>query len=325
MDNILKRVCRGCMNPGHITKEEAKSVFDNILKGKGDPVQISAFLTGMRMKGETQEELEGFYEATVSLQRDIGSRVENELDLGVNYDGKIKTPHILPSAIFIAMGCGVNMSSHGTEGVPAKFGPSFIKVLGKMINTEGSLFVKEGFRYADQKEFVPELYKLKEIRKRLGFRTFINVIEKLLNPFNAENIITSVAHNPYFEKVYNLLLKAGFKRITVVKGVEGGIEPYPDRKTTLMLNGEFMEIDPSLYGLTSDLPKGNLNIEEQAKLNISIIKNENNIYKNWALLTSALLLLASGKVSSIKEGVELSKDCLESGKAKECFEQFGSG
>ncbi len=325
MDDILKRVCRGCMNPGHLTKEEARSVFDYILKGEGDPIQISAFLTGMRMKGETPEELEGFYEATVSRKREIGSKIENELDLGVNYDGKIKTPHILPSAVFIAMGCGVNLSSHGTEGVPAKFGPSFVRVLGKMINTEGSLFIKEGFRYADKKEFVPELYNLKEIRRRLGFRTFINVIEKLLNPFNADSIITSVAHNPYFEKVYNLLNKVGFKRITVVKGVEGGIEPYPDRKTTLMLDGELTEIDPSSYGLTSDLPKGNLSIEEQAKLNVSIIKNENIAYKTWALLTSALILLASGKVSSIKEGVELSKDCLESGRAKECLERFASG
>jgi len=111
-----------------------------ILKDEADPVQVSAFLTGMRMKGETEEELEGFYSTALSRTKALKPGNEKGLDLGVNYDGKIKTLHILPSAVIITTACGLNLSSHGTEGVPAKFGPGFVKVLEKMTGRTFNLF-----------------------------------------------------------------------------------------------------------------------------------------------------------------------------------------
>ena len=325
MRDVLKRVCRGCQNPGFISKEEAYRTFKSILEGKEDPVHVSAFLTGMRMRGESEDELEGLYEAVRKKIKILEYKEKDRVDLALNYDGKVKTPHILPSALFIALSCGVKASSHGTKGVPAKFGTTFFEVLSEMLGIlpkSEEVFSINNFVYADQSLFAEDLHKLLEIRKKLGFRTSINVIEKLLNPFLSECIITSVAHDPYFEKVLNLCKKAGFKRILIVKGVEGSIEPYPDRKTKIMLNGEFLEVVPDIYDMGTDLPKGNFSVKEQAEINIRILKGEEKDLSKWSVLTASLIIYTSGSVKSFEEAVQLAKDSLLSGNAFHLYQEI---
>ncbi len=325
MREVLKKVCRGCQNPGYISEEEAYEVFKEILDGKADPVHISAFFTGLRMRGESKEEFEGIYRALRERVKFLEYSRKERVDLAVSYDGKIKTLHILPSAIFIALSCGVSISSHGTRGVPAKFGNNFFEVISLMTGRD---YKKEeisrlnNFLYADQYLFARDLYNLLGIRNKLGFRTFINVIEKVLNPFNSSYVITSVAHNPYFEKLYYLCQKAGFERIMILKGVEGGVEPYPDRKTKIMINGEYSEIDPAEYGLKTDLPAGNFSLEEQAEKNIRILEGKEEELGKWAILTASLIIYLYRIHEDFGSAIEKALFHLSEGKAYEEFKKF---
>ncbi len=289
-------------NLKNLTEEEAYTLMKGILKREISDIKIAAILTALRIKRESSEELYGFYKAMKEFVR-CNTALPHALDIASNYDGKVRTLYILPSAVVIAEHLGVSLTYHWAERVPAKMGITLgevLKVLGIKISS------------LHQRDFIPELYELLPLRRELGIRTVFNVLEKLLNPFGAEKIITSVFHKPYFEKVYELCEKVGFRGITVIKGVEGGIEPLTDRPTFIMRGDDVEKIDPDKLGIK--LPK---NVEtpnvlkDSVEINKMILSgNAPEEFKNWACLTASVLLLADGKFNNVEEAFEASREAL---------------
>ncbi len=292
----------------NLTREEAYSITREILENNLSVPKTAAFLTAMRIKGETQEELMGIYGAVKEKVRPARA-IPHALDLATNYDGKVKSLYILPSAIAIACQSGLEITYHYAEKVPAKFGTTLFEVM-KALDSD---FKFKNYRFAviHQKEFCPKLYKLLPLRRELGFRTFFNVLEKLLNPFGTKFLITSLFHKPYFKKLDELCSGLGFESFTLVKGVEGGIEPFPDRPTFYKLKGrEVSKIEPSSFNM--ELPK-NIStsrvLEDSLELNRHVLTGKaDKKFTNWAVYTAALLLLAGGKATDFQRAIDTAKN-----------------
>ncbi len=157
-------------------------------------------------------------------------------------------------------------------------------------------------------------------------RTFFNVIEKLVNPFNTNTIFTGVFHGNYIQKLIPLSEITGFKRVVVSQSLESGIEPFPysNRKTRIAdNNGNQYQLDSSEFGINiSEEEISITDINENAKINLEILKNEENKFKDWAILTSAILLFVGKKVDSIEDGIKESKYSLKNGHAFEKFQNY---
>ena len=295
---------------GHLqdlTGEEAYLLAKSMLGREISDIKISALLTAMRIKGESVEELLGIIRALRESLKPLPPK-PSHLDLSLNYDGKVKTVYILPSALVFARRCGLSMTYHWAEKVPAKMGTTLWTILEELGLTDGDLL-----SVAHQREFAPELYTLLPLRRELGFRTFFNVVEKFLNPFNCSYMISSLFHKPYFEKLSSLCNEIGFKRYVLVKGLEGGIEPLPDRPTFYMVSGgEVSKIDPFKLGIK--LPKKietERVLEDSVELNREVLEGRaSEEYVNWACLSAGFLLTAGGLSQSPEEGFEMAKEAV---------------
>ncbi len=295
----FKKLTKLKENLSDLTYEEAKNIFSLILKGEISHIKTAVFLTSMRVKGETPQELLGVIDAIKETMNFPPER-SDAVDLAINYDGKDRTLYILPSSLWLLGKLGLSFTSHFALKTPTKEGTTLYEVVKGM----GADLPVE---FSDQKDFAPALYKLMPLRRELGFRSLINSVEKFLNPFKAKRIIGSVFHKPYFEKNESLLSLLDLEDFTLIKGVEGGIEPLPDRPTLLKRKGKPIEtINPKDLGL--DLPSSYTTSDvlgDSIELNLRIIRGEEKgTYRNWAVYCAAIILYAVGGAKSVKEAVE---------------------
>jgi len=306
IQRAFKKLTKLKENLKDLSREEAYTVFKAILEGKLSQVKTSAFLTAMRIKGETPEELLGVVEA-IREKMDFPESRENVLDLALNYDGKNRSVYILPSALWLLSKLGLEFTNHYALKVPTKEGITLYELV-KALN------VNINVQFVDQRDYCPELYKLMPLRRELGFRSFINTVEKFLNPFGAKKVVVSIFHKPYFEKNEKLLGLLDFEDYTIIKGLEGGIEPLPDRPTYVKRKGkEIEEINPK--NLKLELPKDVSSqdvLKDSVKVNKRIIDGkEKGEFLNWAIYTAGILLYASGQCENTKTCLERIKEVLE--------------
>ena len=129
--DYLKLVGVGKNGSKDLTENQAEETILDILNQEATTVQRSAFYMAMRMKGETIEELIGFLKGMRKETMIFDLSEYDPLDIAINYDGKNRSLHILPSAVFIASGAGLNSASHGSSKVPAKYGTNINDVLNE--------------------------------------------------------------------------------------------------------------------------------------------------------------------------------------------------
>ncbi len=329
----LKLVGVGKNGSKDLTYNQSVECMELFLNKEATTVQRSAFLMAERMKGETIEELKGFLKALKNETETVDLSNLNPVDIAINYDGKNRSLHILPSAVFIASGAGLKSVSHGSDKVPAKYGTNMNDVLkgmgcGELKNPNQVMEAveKSGFGWYHQKYFLPKLYGFLPERREFTLRTFFNVIEKLVNPFNTSTVFTGVFHGNYIQKLIPLSQVTGFKKVVVSQSLESGIEPFPfsNRKTRIADNeGNQIVIASSEFGI--NIPEEEINItdiKENASINFEILQNKENKFKNWSLLTSAVILFVGGKVKNIEEGIKESFHSLKNGYGLENFNKY---
>ena len=299
LEDAFRKLTKLRENLKDLTQQESREIFAEILRGNLSQVRTSAFLTAMRIKGETPQELIGVIEAIRETMKPL-SVPGDFLDLAPNYDGKVRTIYILPSALWICSKLGAEFTNHYALSVPVKEGVTLYEVVRKF-GTEINI------RFMSQEEYAPQLFKLMDLRRELGFRTLINTVEKFLNPFSARRIVVSIFHRPYFEKNREILERLGFEDYTIIKGVEGGLEPFPDRPTYILRKGRDIEaVDPSDLGLPmpEDIKTDRV-LEDSVSINRRIIEGEERgKFWGWAVFTAGVILYASGKAGSVKEAVD---------------------
>lgn len=317
MKNVLNRL----INQESITSEEAKQVLVNISKGDYNQSQIASFLTVYMMRSITIEELRGFRDALLELCIPIDLKDFNAIDLcGTGGDGK-DTFNISTLSSFVTAGAGVNVAKHGNYGVSSACGSSNVmEYLGiKFSNDEAFLkrsIDKAGICVLHAPLFHPAMKNVAPIRRELGVKTFFNMLGPMVNPSFPKNQMVGV-FNLELLRLYGYLYQNTDKNYAIVHALDGYDEISLTGKTKIISNNSETMFSPEDLGLDQikqDAIFGGSTIEESAKIFMNVIQGKGTQPQNNVVCANAGLAIATTKQIPHKEGFELAKESLLSGK-----------
>ena len=319
MKDLLNRL----INHETLSSEEAKQVLVNISKGLYNQSQMVCFLSVFMMRNITIEELRGFRDALLELCIPINLSEFNAIDLvGTGGDGK-NTFNISTLASFITAGAGVHVSKHGNYGVSSTSGSSNVmEHLGvKFSNNEDFLKTcmdKAGICILHAPLFHPAMKHVAPIRKELGVKTFFNMLGPMVNPSFPKNQLLGV-FNLELLRLYSFLYQNTDTNYNIVYALDGYDEISLTGKAKIVSNHTETLLSPEDLGLSKVKQEaifGGNSIKDAATIFTNIINGQGTEAQNNVVCTNAGLAIATVKQVSHKEGFEMAKESLFSGKAK---------
>ena len=289
----LKCVGTGPKRNRDLTKEEMKTVMRALLNKEVVPEQAGAFLLGWRVKGESIDEFAAAIEVFDEFVKHVP--MENSVEFGYPYDGKVKNPYIFPLVAKYLQTYDFHFSLHGGLLQPAKDGTTLKEICDNTV-------LPENVHYFDRSEYFPELYEFSLIRERLGLRSSFNTIEKLLHITQSETAIIGAFHKPFVDK-YIALFKDRYKKLVIIKGNEGTPEIFSKCSITIVENGEVTEIkvDPREFGIEYKKSTQRITLEES----LEETEKPSEEFEKLAKLNAAVLLYLSNKIPSIEDAYTL--------------------
>lgn len=315
-----------------LTYDEAYYTMDEIMSGEASEVQMSAYLTAMSMKGETIEEIT----ASAKAMRDHCVRLLNDKEVleivGTGGDGS-NTFNISTTSSIVISAAGVPVAKHGNRSASSKCGAAdVLEELGVNIYIEPEKSLK-CLREIDLCFLFAQNYHLSMkyvagVRKELSIRTIFNILGPLTSPAGASMEVLGVYERELLEPLADVLNNLGVKSAMVVYGLDGMDEISASDKTAVceLKDGKTMtyELSPEYFDMEiaskEDLVGGDA--RENAKITLSILKGEKGPKRNAVLLNSAAGFYVAGRVDSLKEGVKLAEEVIDSGKALKQLEKF---
>ena len=313
-----------------MSKKEAKNALFSLTDGSTNASQISSFLTVFLMRDITSEELDGFREAMIELSLDIDIDGDELIDLcGTGGDAK-DTFNISTLSSFVVAGAGLKVSKHGNYGVSSSCGSSnVISYLGhKFSNDVDSLknsLNKSNICFLHAPLFHPSLKNISPIRGELGVKTFFNMLGPMVNPIQPKSQLVGVFNSNTF-RLYSHIYSKTDKNYCIVHSIDGYDEVSLTGAFKLFSNDHDIMLEPKDLGFSinnSDKLSGGKNIEESSKIFLDILKNNGTKEQvNTVLANSGLAIYCAKKLPSIKEGIEIARESLESGNAYNCLKLF---
>lgn len=316
-----------------LTAKEAEQVMDEIMSGAADPINMAGFLTALRMKGETVEEITAFAKG----MRRHATRVPVSGDVleivGTGGD-EANSINISTTAGILVAAAGYKVAKHGNRSVSSKSGAAdCLEALGVKLDLEPEKNVevleKCNICFMFAQKYHAAMRFVGPVRKGLGIRTVFNILGPLANPAGANTELLGVYSEELVEPMAYVLDKLGVKRALVVYGQDRLDEISVGAPTTCVEvdNGTFRryEITPEEYGFRRcskrDLTGGDGT--ENAKITEAILKGECTDAKADAVLLNAGAgIYLAGGAGSIAEGIEIARDTIQSGKAYEKLREF---
>ncbi|WP_426445706.1 anthranilate phosphoribosyltransferase [Paenibacillus sp. S-38] len=325
MEEWIRIIGMGRQGSRHLTYEEAVQAAHAMARGEATDAQAAAFLIAMRMKGESPEEIKGF----IDIFRRYSLRYKpfpQSLNCAGPYDGRLYFPVTLPVSLLLAS-AGFSQVLHGSEALPPKLGVSMkelLEGLGVQVELEAKewedLFRRLGIGFIWTDLICPPFGRMRPVRKQLALRTFLNTVEKILNPVQSQYMIIGVRHETAMDHLIRLLPPLGFETAYAVQGIEGS-EDLPTYQPTLVRRvtpwgDTTCTVDPALFGF-SGKPLEACSKSEQLELVTRILQGERSPElrneRDHVLFNAGLRLYWFDKVASYEEGFELARELLERG------------
>ncbi len=328
----LKAIIEKVASGKRLSQEEAREAFDVIMSGEATPVQIGAFLTGLRIRGETVDEIAG----AVATMRDKMLRVEAPADaidvVGTGGDAS-GSYNISTTSAFVVAGAGVPVAKHGNRALSSRSGAAdTLAALGvnielapekiaRCIREAGIGFMFAPMHHAAMKHVGPA-------RVELGFRTVFNLIGPLSNPASVKRYMLGVFSPLWVEPLAHVLAELGAESAWVVHG-EGGLDeisPAGETKVAILKDGAISvtTIAPEDAGLKQAPVRA---IEGgDAKYNAdalrAVLSGADGAYRTTVLLNAGAALVVAGLAEDLAEGARLAGTIVDEGKAVERLERL---
>lgn len=325
----MKQILNRLINQENISSKEAKNVLVNISEGKYNQSQIASFLTVYMMRSITTEELRGFRDALLELCIPVDLNGYNTIDLcGTGGDGK-DTFNISTLSSFVTAGAGVHVTKHGNYGVSSACGSSNVMESLGIKFTNDSDFLKRsideaGICVLHAPLFHPAMKNVAPIRKALGVKTFFNMLGPMVNPAFPKNQMVGV-FNLELLRLYGYLYQGSGKNYAIVHALDGYDEISLTGKTKVISNSAETLFEPNELGVQqieqSEIFGGDT-VKQAAKLFVKIIEGHGTEAQNNVVCANAGLAIATAKQITHKEGFELAKESLASGKGKACLDKL---
>ncbi|MEM3722961.1 MAG: anthranilate phosphoribosyltransferase [Candidatus Hadarchaeales archaeon] len=309
-----------------LSREEAEEAMKCIMKGEATEAQMAAFLTALRLKGETVEEITAF----AGVMREFATKIYPSRRPLVDTCGtggdRIKTFNVSTAAMFVVAGAGIAVAKHGNRSVTSRAGSAdVVEALGVRIDlppAEVERCIDEiglGFMFAPL--FHPAMKQVAKVRREMGIRTVFNILGPLTNPAGATSQLLGVFDGALTEKIAEVLLKLGSERAMVVHGIDGLDEISTLGKTMIaeVKGGKVFSrvIQPEDFGMKRAAPEdlAGMTAEENAKILLRVLKGEKGPRRDIVVLNAAAAIAVGGLVEDIIEGIPVAEESIDSGEA----------
>lgn len=326
----IRDAIRTVVDGRELSKDDAMVAMDAIMSGEVSGAQLGALVTGLRMRGETIEEIAGFAEGMrrhalrVEVNEGIGPLVDT---CGTGGDAS-GTFNISTTAAFVIAGAGVKVAKHGNRAMTSKCGSAdLLEGLGVVVELTPDQVcqcierVGIGFMYAPA--FHPAMRFVGPARKEMGIRTLFNVLGPLTNPAGARHQLIGVGHPGIAPKLAEVLRVLGSAHAVLVHAEEGldelglngtsTVTEYDERRGTV----ETYTITPDQFGLPAasqtDLAGGA--VTENVEITRRILNGADGPKRAVTLLNAGAGLYAADAVDSFEAGIAMATEALESGAA----------
>ena len=330
---MIREAIAALVSGNSLTIEEAASVMEEIMEGEVTPAQLGAFVTALRIKGETVDEIAGL----AKVMRAKAIRVvtdEPVLDIVGTGGDNANTFNISTVAAFVAAGAGIKVAKHGNRAMSSRCGSAdVLEALGVRIDLGAEQVqrclreVGIGFMYAPS--FHPAMKYAAAPRREIGIRTVFNILGPLTNPARAEYQVIGVPSENLGEKIALALRRLGIKHALVVHGLNGMDEiSITDRSRVWELGKDETirdyYVSPEDVGLkqATALAVAGGTPEENAKIMRLVLEGEKTPRRDVVLINAAAALVIGDRVGTLQQGVVLSGEIIDSGKALEKLEQL---
>jgi anthranilate phosphoribosyltransferase len=329
---MIQQAIYKALNRENLTLEETKAVMDEIMSGNATNAQIAGFVTAIRMKGETIEEIT----ACAMIMRKYGLKLTHTgdvLDIVGTGGDEAFTFNISTISSLIISAAGIPVAKHGNRSVSSKCGSAdVLEALGvkidipvekseKILKELGICFLFAPLYHSSMKYAAP-------VRRELGVRTIFNILGPLSSPADANLQLLGVYDENLVEPMARVLANLGVKRAMVVHGHDGLDEVSLSAKTTVceVNNGQVNSffLDPHQFGFeyckAQDLVGGDP--DQNAEIAMRILSGELGPKRDIVLLNSAVCLYMSYNNITLRECVKLAAETIDSGKAMMQLKNF---
>jgi anthranilate phosphoribosyltransferase len=328
---MIKEIISKVVTGTHLTEAEAEGVMREIMQGEATDAQIAAYITALRIKGETVEEITGsarvMREKAVHIKLDAPFQVDT---CGTGGDLS-HTFNISTTVAFVVAGAGVAVAKHGNRSVSSKSGSAdVLQALGiniempaqrleDCLNEVGIAFLFAPMMHLAMKYAIGP-------RREIGIRTIFNVLGPLTNPAGVKSQIMGVYAADLTTTLARALGNLGLTRAFVVHGMDGLDEiTNTDRtKVSELKDGSVNDyfIHPSDFdlpvGKPDDLKGGDA--QQNAAITLDILKGQMSTRRDIVLMNAAAGLAAAGKAKDIRDGIHGAAESIDSGAAMKKLE-----
>lgn len=329
---MIREAITKLANKEDLSFEEAEQVMNEIMGGEASPVQMSAYLTALSLKGETIDEVTG----SAAGMRKHCIRLLHDMDVleivGTGGDGA-NSFNISTTSALVISAAGVPVAKHGNRAASSKCGAAdVLEALGVKITISpersAGLLKEIGLCFLFAQNYHIAMKYVAPVRRELGIRTVFNILGPLSNPAGANMQVMGVYDEALVEPLARVLNNLGVKRALVVYGEDrlDEISMSAATKVCEVRDGNFSsyEITPEQFGfvrcskeaLTGGTP------QENAEITRAILSGEKGPKTDAVILNSAAALYVAGKAESIAGGVEMAREIIESKKALRQLERF---
>lgn len=317
----------------NLSQTDSASVFESIMSGNATPSQIGAFLTAIRMKGETAEELAGAATTMRALSTKVNVSHPHLVDTCGTGGSGVKLFNISTAAAFVAAAAGAKVAKHGNRKMTSFSGSADVleaagvalglrpEQIATCINEIGIGFMFASAHHSAMRFAAP-------VRQEIGIRTMMNVLGPMTNPAGARRQVIGVFDQRWQLKIAQVLQLLGSEHAMIVHSA-GLDEIRLDAPTHVveLQQGDIIEYDisPDQFGITktddishlcATSKEGSLNLMKEA------LTQPNSAAADIVSLNAGAAIYVAGVATNLKNGIIMAQDAISTGMANECLNEL---
>ena len=328
----LKAIVGKVASGGRLSRDEAREAFDIIMSGEATPAQIAAFLTGLRLRGETVDEIAGAVATMRAKMTPVAAPADAMDVVGTGGDAS-GTYNISTAASLVVAAAGVPVAKHGNRALSSKSGAAdALAALGVRIDLSPDMIaacITEtgiGFMFAPAHHAA--MKHVGPVRGELGFRTVFNLIGPLSNPASVKRYLLGVFSPDWVEPLAEVLSSLGAEKAWVVHGAGGldELSPSGESKVAALDGGKVtvFTVSPEAAGLPI-YPKEAIrggDAAHNAEALRGVLAGASGAYRDTVLLNAAAALVVAGRAASLEEGARIAAASIDEGRARDRLERL---
>ncbi|MFK9092937.1 anthranilate phosphoribosyltransferase [Bacillus salipaludis] len=310
------------------TEKQMKEAVDFILGEEVSESEIAAFIMGLKSKGETVEEIAGIVKALKDNTLTFNRKFPNVLDnCGTGGDGS-SSFNVSTTSAFVIAGAGIPVAKHGNRSISSKTGSAdVLEHLGINLNLPAErteeILQDIGIAFLFAPHVHPKLKKVMAVRRQLKIPTIFNFIGPITNPIDLDYQLLGVYRRDLLNVFAEVLQKLGRKRAVVINGAgfmdEASLQGenfYTLLEDGNITNHSFYPEEMNLTQYDNNCIKGG-DSKENGEILVKVLKGEQGAHRDTVVLNAGIGIFTAGKADSIKGGIELAKEIIDTGAAFE--------